>query len=460
MVREFDWPRVFRAALRHGGWLAEAFFERSDGLTLQMENRQLDKTTSGRDVGLALRVLHGERTAFGYTNEISQAAALRLADDLAAAVAAGESSRIGPIVHGQAPPRHQVSRPTEAGTLAGKAELVHRASRRAWGLDKRVRQVKVVYAERRQEIFVANSEGLAVSDLRPYLVFMVQVVAADGGVIQTGYQPVGGLRGLELFDEEPPEAVAEQAARRAVTALTAPPAPGGRMPVVLAGASGGTMIHEAVGHGLEADLSLENLSIYAGKLGQTVASPLITVIDDATLPGRRGSYGCDDEGAPGARTVLIEAGVLKAYLTDRLYARKGGLPASGNGRRESYRHRPICRMSNTFIAPGASDPAAIVRSVDKGLFVARMGGGQVNTANGDFVFEVQEGYLLEGGAVGRPVRGATLVGNGPEVLRSIDMVGADLGWGIGTCGKDAQGVPVADAQPTLRIPEILVGGAV
>jgi TldD protein len=237
-------------------------------------------------------------------------------------------------------------------------------------------------------------------------------------------------------------------------------APGGNMPVVLSSEAGGTMIHEAVGHGLEADLALQNLSVYSGKIGEKVASSIITVLDDGTIPYKRGSGFFDEEGSPTEKTVLVEKGVLKGYMYDRLSAMKAGAKSTGNGRRESYHFRPIPRMTNTMIAPGLSDPKEIVKSLDKGLYVKKMGGGQVNTVNGDFVFEVTEGYLIENGEVGEPVRGATLTGNGPEVLNKIDMVATDLGYGIGTCGKDGQGVPVGDAQPTLRIPEIVVGGDV
>ncbi|MBW1712183.1 MAG: TldD/PmbA family protein, partial [Deltaproteobacteria bacterium] len=218
-------------------------------------------------------------------------------------------------------------------------------------------------------------------------------------------------------------------------------------------------IHEAVGHGLEADLAVEGLSVYTDRLGQEVASPLITVVDDATLPAKRGSFGFDDEGTPAQRTVLIDQGRLTSYMTDRLYARQADMPLTGNGRRESFRFKPTVRMSNTLILPNQTEPEKILSQTDTGLYVLKMGGGQVNTVNGDFVFEVSEGFLIEKGALGRPVRGATLVGNGPEVLKSIDLVGSDLGFGLGTCGKDAQGVPVGDAQPTLRLPELLVGGA-
>jgi TldD protein len=232
------------------------------------------------------------------------------------------------------------------------------------------------------------------------------------------------------------------------------------MPVVLSSEAGGTMIHEAVGHGLEADLAQSGLSVYSGKIGERIASPIITVVDDSTLPGRRGSFRFDDEGTEAHRTLLVDRGVLKTFLYDRLTAMKDGARSTGNGRRESYKHRPIPRMTNTMIAPGTADPGEILRMTPKGLFVRKMGGGQVNTVNGDFVFEVSEGYLIENGGIGEPVRGATLIGNGPRVLMSIDRVGSDLGFSIGTCGKDGQGSPVSDAQPTLRIPEITVGGEV
>ena len=232
------------------------------------------------------------------------------------------------------------------------------------------------------------------------------------------------------------------------------------MPVVLSSDAGGTMVHEAIGHGLEADLAGEGLSVYSGQIGKEVASPAITVVDDGTIPGLRGSVGYDDEGNPSTRTVLVENGILKTYLTDFITSLKFNLPLTGNGRRESYRHRPIPRMTNTMIQPGTLNPAEIISKVDKGIFVKKMGGGQVNTVNGDFVFSIAEGYLIEGGSVGEPIRGATLIGNGPKILKSIEYIGNDLGFGIGTCGKDGQAAPVADAQPTLLIPEITIGGEI
>jgi TldD protein len=320
--------------------------------------------------------------------------------------------------------------------------------------------VSVIYRDSIQNICIASSDGTIAEDERIYTLAIIHVVASEGGNLQTGYEPVGGLIGFELFEENLFEEIAVKAAQKAVNMLSARKAPGGRMPVIISAEAGGTMIHEAIGHGLEADLAQQGLSVYTNKIGQQIASPLITIIDDSTLPNKRGSFRFDDEGVVSQRTVLVEKGILKGYMYDRLTAMKEGISSTGNGRRQSYKDRPIPRMSNTFIAPGDGEPDEIIRSVDKGFFVKKMGGGQVNTVTGEFVFEVSEGYIIEKGQVGEPVRGATLIGNGPEVLKSIDMVGNDLGFSIGTCGKDAQGVPISDAMPTVRIPEIVVGGEV
>ncbi|HDZ00090.1 MAG TPA: TldD/PmbA family protein, partial [Nitrospirae bacterium] len=341
-----------------------------------------------------------------------------------------------------------------------KISLVENAGRSAKSVSPRIRQVSVIYRDSIRNIRIATSDGTITEDERIYTLALIQVVAAEGNVLQTAYEPVGGFIGFELFDENPFEEIAVKTARKAVMLLNAGKAPGGRMPVVISAEAGGTMIHEAVGHGLEADLVQQGLSVYTGKIGRQIASPLITIIDDSTLPDKRGSFRFDDEGITAQRTVLVEKGILKGYMYDRLTAMKEGVSSTGNGRRQSYKDRPIPRMTNTFIAPGDEDPGKIISSVDKGFFVRKMGGGQVNTVTGEFVFEVSEGYLIEKGQTGELVRGATLIGNGPEVLKSIDMVGNDIGFAIGTCGKDAQGVPVSDAMPTVRIPEMVVGGEV
>jgi len=321
-----------------------------------------------------------------------------------------------------------------------------------------VRQVMAMFRDGVARFQTVNSLGEFTGSERVGTMFVAQVVAESGGVMQTGYESLGACRGFELFREKSAEEIALAAARRAVLMLGARRAPGGTMPVVLSSEAGGTMVHEAIGHGLEADLVQSGISVYRGRIGEQVASPLVNVIDDATIPYARGSFPFDSEGSPGQKTVLVENGILRGYLYDRLTAMKEGCSSTGNGRRESYHAKPIVRMTNTLIAPGSSDPVEIVRAVPAGLFVKKMGGGQVNTVTGDFMFEVSEGYLIENGVVGEPVRGATLTGNGPDVLKKILMVGSDLGFAIGTCGKDGQGVRVADAQPTMLIADMVVGG--
>lgn len=457
-----DYHGVLRKALRRGGEYADIFIEMTTPLAIVCEDNHIEKILTGIERGAGLRLVAGQRTAYAYTNELTTASLLELAEAVSSAAADGQGRPKQAICLTKRLPsvEQHVRILPEAVGIERKVALVSGANRRARAVDHRIRQVQVIYRESRQQVLIANSDGSFSEDDRRYLTAIVQVVAADGGVIQTGYESAGGIMGMELFEAVDFEKTAETAAQRAVMMLSARKAPAGRMPVVLSSDAGGTMIHEAVGHGLEADLAQSGLSVYSGKLGQQIASPLVTVVDDATLPGRRGSYRFDDEGTPAQRTVLVEQGVLKSYLYDRLTAVKDGVCSTGNGRRESYRHRPIPRMSNTMICPGTSNPSEILRSTPNGLFVKKMGGGQVNTVNGDFVFEVSEGYLIENGRIGEPVRGATLIGNGPAVLLSIDKVGSDLGFSIGTCGKDGQGAPVSDAQPTLRIPEITVGGEV
>lgn len=454
---------VLRRVLRNGGEYADLYLERTSPLAIQCEDDRIEKVIAGRECGAGLRLISGKRTTYAYTNELTTSSLLELADAMSRSVssrhASGERSisLLGTPLGGNGSFVKQL--PKKISTDK-KADMVKRANHVARNYDPRVRQVQVTYRENCQEILIATSSGEVIEDTRHYLTAMVHIVVSDGVTVQTGYESVGGLTGMELFDAEPLEIAAEKAARRALMMLNARKAPAGRMPVVLSSDAGGTMIHEAIGHGLEADLAQSGLSVYSGKVGQQIASPLVTVVDDATLPGKRGSFCMDDEGTKAQRTVLVEKGILKTYLYDRLTAMKDGTLSTGNGRRESYRHRPIPRMTNTMIEPGATKPADILKVTQTGLFVRKMGGGQVNTVNGDFVFEVSEGYLIENGRIGDPVRGATLVGNGPGILMSIDLVGSDLGFSIGTCGKDGQGSPVSDAQPTLRIPEITIGGEV
>jgi len=460
---DIDSHSILKRALKNGGEYADLFIERGTPFSIMCESGRVEKVLSGLDCGAGVRLIFGLRTAYAYSNEISLSALIALADAVSQAVA-GEASASRDAVMNltRKNPRvvFHIEKAPEAVSTDQKVGMVLQADSIARSIDSRIRQVTVAYRENRQQVLIANSEGSIAEDERMYLTAVVHVVAADADVVQTGYEPVGGFAGMELFDRYPLEQAAEIAGKRAVMMLSARKAPAGRMPVVLSSAAGGTMIHEAVGHGLEADLAQSGLSVYSNKIGQRIASPLVTVVDDATLEGKRGSFRFDDEGTEAERTVLVDNGVLKTFMYDRLTAMKDRARSTGNGRRESYKHRPIPRMTNTMIVPGKSDPEEIVQTTPNGLFVKKMGGGQVNTVNGDFVFEVSEGYLIENGSIAEPVRGATLTGNGPQVLMSIDRVGSDLGFSIGTCGKDGQGSPVSDAQPTLRIPEITIGGVV
>lgn len=459
-LENMDLSRILRTALGGGGEFADIYFEEGMSTAVVCEDGKIERIVSGTDRGVGIRVISDLRTAYAYTNEISEQSLLNLAGTVSRAVQGGAFGAAIDMRTKVVGPGFPIRIFPESVPLQEKVALVRRADAAARRLDNRVRQVMVVYRDGQVRTQIANSLGEFVEANRTGTVFLAQVVAADGDVIQTGYEPVGGYRGFELFEEFNPEEVAQAAAGRAVMMLSARKAPAGTMPVVISAEAGGTMVHEAIGHGLEADLAQSGMSVYAGKVGTVVASPLVTVIDDATIPHARGSYSFDDEGVAGQRTVLVENGVLKGYLYDRLSAMKDGCRSTGNGRRESYHAKPIVRMTNTLIAPGDTSPESIIREAERGLLVKKMGGGQVNTVTGDFVFEVSEGYLIENGVVGEPVRGATLTGNGPEVLKKVTKIGSDLGFGIGTCGKDGQGAPVSDAQPTLLISEITVGGAV
>ena len=467
MIHDIPYQEILREVLREGGDFADLFFEQTYSILVICEEDRIEKVISGQDIGVGLRILLGGRTIYGFTNQITEEALLHLAGRIRRAIKEGGEEGVINLNHHFPSP---ISSPQISNTpftiekhpkevsIEERISVVKLANDFARRLDPHVQQVKVLYRDVSQILSISNSEGILTEGERVGTTFSVQVVSVKGDVIQTGYEAVGGTMGFGLFGLYPPEEVAEVATRRALLMLSARKAPMGRMAVVLSSEAGGTMIHEAIGHGLEADLAQQGLSVYSKKIGEKVASPLITVVDDPTIPQKRGSYAFDDEGVASQRTVLVEEGVLKGYLYNRLTALKEGVKSTGNGRRESYQHKPIPRMSNTLIVPGKMKPEEIIHSVEKGLFVKKMGGGQVNTVNGDFVFEVSEGYLIEKGSVGEPVRGAILIGNGPQILKEIDMVGDDLGFGIGTCGKDGQGVPVSDAQPTLRIPEIVVGG--
>ncbi|WP_243138197.1 TldD/PmbA family protein [Heliorestis acidaminivorans] len=444
--------------MSHGGDFADIYIEKKALNGIGCEDNKIERINSGTDAGAGIRVIAGDSTAYAYTNDVSfdgLAHAARVASHGARGDQVRKSRDLSTPL---APVDLSVQLRPDEVAIEKKVEKVLAANQHARTLDDRIKQVTVGFGDIIQQVTIANTEGVFVEDERIRSRFIVHAVAADGSLIQTGYEALGGSVGFEIFEEEAPEDIAQKAVDRALLMLEAKPAPSGTMPVVMAAEAGGTMVHEACGHGLEADLVQKGLSVYGGQKGQEVASPLVTVIDDGTIRGKYGTIRFDDEGTKGQKNVLIEKGVLKEFMYDRFTASKEKRESTGNGRRESYQHKPVPRMTNTLIAAGDEDPSAIIKDTKEGLLVKKMGGGQVNTTNGDFVFDVAEGYIIKDGEIVHAVRGATLTGNGPEVLRKVDRVGKDLGYAIGTCGKEGQGVPVSDAQPTMRIQSLIVGG--
>lgn len=458
MLNKGDLQEVLALALKHGGDFADIFVEEKRTVGVGCEADKIERINTGIDVGAGIRVISGETTAYGYTNDLSLDGLIEAAKVVSHVARGAERDVSVKLSEVRSNLDFVIQERPDQVSIDQKVELLLKANKLVRGYDSRIKQVTVGYGDVIQKVIIANSEGEYVEDERIRTRFIVNAVAAEGTTIQTGYNAVGGVAGFELFRENNPEDVAMEAARRAILMLQAQPAPAGKLAVVMAGEAGGTMVHEACGHGLEADLVQKKLSVYAGKKGQQVANPQVTVIDDATLKGKYGFYRFDDEGTPSEECVLIKEGILTDFMYDRLTARKEGRKSNGHGRRESYQHKPVPRMGNTYIAPGKEDPERIIKDVPNGLLVKKMGGGQVNTTTGDFVFDVAEGYLIKDGQIAAPVRGATLSGNGPEVLNVVARVGKDLGYTIGTCGKDGQGAPVSDAQPTILIPDMVVGG--
>ena len=453
-------PAEEYAAALAGADYGEVFLEEAGWTSATLENSRVRDISSGSDGGLGLRLLRRRGDAvevfFGSGPDAGPAAAARLRADLLPAASGPVPRFAEPLSRGVTPRLDPAGVPLER-----KVALLRALDRAVRSEFPCVRQVTATYADRAQRTRVLNTDG---TDARQSLLsttLSVSVVVEENGRLQAGFEALGAQRGYELLsDGDAPFDAARRAAARALAKLRAPKAKAGEMPVVLSSAAGGTFIHEAIGHSLEADHVQEGSSpAYRGAVGKRIAPDAITVIDDPTLPFQRGSYFFDDEGAPAAPTALVSNGVLRSYLYDRATALRENLASNGHGRRESFRARPFPRMSNLYIAPGPDDPAEIVASLARGLLVTRMGGGQVNTATGEFVFEVDEGFWVEGGEIKHLVRDANLLGIGPEVLRAIDRVGWDVGWGIGTCGKEGQSVPVSDGQPTIRLPKVVVGGA-
>jgi TldD protein len=448
--------RVLERALVRGGELAELYAEARQGFSLSLDDHRVERPQGGRERGACVRVVQGESTYYGYVDGLEEEDLLRVADSVAQALR-GEERLPASLPAPTAANGHPVLSRPEAIEAERKADLLRSCEERARAAGAEVSQARLGYVESRRSVEVYNSYGRAASDDRTRVRLSAQVVARRNGRVETGTDTRGGHAGWELLETDPEE-VAERAAHKALTQLDAVDAPTGRLPVVVGNGFGGVLLHEAVGHGLEADAIQKRASVYAGKLGERLAPGFVTAYDDGSRPGDWGSDGIDDEGTPTGRTTVIEEGRLSSYLYDLLRARRDGVESTGNGRRESFRHVPVPRMTNTFFAPGEATADELIAGIERGLYAVSFGGGQVEPATGDFVFGVSEGYLIEGGQVTAPVRGATLVGNGLEALGAIDGIAGDLEIASGYCGKAGQSVAAGVGQPHVRIRELTVGG--
>ncbi len=461
-ITERDLESYLSEALSAGGDYADLYFEYLTTSQISIDESIVKSATQGVSLGVGVRVIAGERTGYAYSDDLSSEK-VRKAARTAARIAEGPShvDKIGLEETDRRDLYPVLTAPSET-SLAERVALVKRADSAARAYDSRVFQVQAVYADNLRQVLVATSDGTLTYDRQPLARLSVAVLAREeNGTPARGSAGGGGRVALEYFlTEKTPEHFAREAARQAVVQLGAVDAPAGEMTVVLGPGWPGILLHEAVGHGLEADFNRKKVSAFSDRIGEQVASPLCTVVDDGTIASRRGSLNADDEGISTQRNVLIENGVLRGYLQDKLSSRILGSRSTGSGRRESYQHIPMPRMTNTFMLAGESDPDEIVRSVPNGLYCANFGGGQVDITSGNFVFSASESYLIEGGKVTRPVRGATLIGNGPESLRHVSMVGKDLKLdeGVGLCGKEGQSVPVGVGIPTIKIDRMTVGG--
>lgn len=437
---------------------ADIYLESKSTLGVVLDNKKIERITRGSRVGAGLRVIYGGRTYFAFTEDLSEMALFQIAGDLA-------NKEIGKnilvenkyeLLEGKDDYLYNTNK--EKGSLKEKADLLIHLNELAWQNKESLIQLTLTYGDVDQEVYIMNSNGVYVHDKRPRVKSIIQGIFQKDQQIQSAYDVVGAIGDYGFIKTRNMESLLAGVKLKGENLLNAKEAPSGTMPVIVSGEAGGTMVHEACGHGLEADIVKKGMSVYGEKIGEKVASELISVVDDGTIKGRYGSSFYDDEGTKTKENILIEKGILKGYMSDLQSAIELGIEPTGNGRREGYHAMPITRMTNTYISKGKESKEDIIASVDDGLFVKHMGGGQVNTATGDFVFEVSEGYLIKNGKIGVQVRGATLIGNGPDVLNKIDMVANDFGYSLGTCGKDGQGAPVADGQPTLRIPSLVVGG--
>lgn len=444
---------ILFSATSEGAEFAEVFYENKDISAVAIENGKIEDVYQMNDIGVGIRVINGEQVSYAYTNDLSLENLSELAHKAGEAVKGKAQEVILPSDKAVAPKLENV----EHFTVENQIQMLKEADQ-LLREQAHLKQASLGCTDSKQEVIIANTRGLYVEEERYRRRANCRVVLENEGNLQTGYSSIGVTGNTPLFDEENFNGLSLNAYKHGNTLLEAKPCQGGKLPVIMASSAGGTMVHEACGHGLEGDLVERGVSAYKGKLGEQVAVPEITVIDNGAAEGRYGSSYFDDEGHKTQETRLIEDGILQQYMCDFHTSQKTGWQQTGNGRRESYRYRPQTRMTTTLIQAGTEEPEAIIKGVKEGLLVTKMGGGQVNPLNGDYVFDVSEGYWIKDGEVVHAVRGATLAGNGPESLNNVSAIGKDLGYAIGVCGKGGQGAPVADAQPTMRMENLVIGG--
>ena len=447
--------------MRGGVDYADLYFQVSRSESWSFEDGIVRVGSFDLDQGVGVRANSGEKTGFAYSDELVLPALEQAAGAARAIARQGQQRRVAAWQKSSAKPLYPAGDPTTSVDDVDKTRLLGRIDAATRDLDSRVEQVILSLASSQDLVLVAASDGTMAADIRPLVRMNVSVILADGDRREQGYAGGGARSDLNYFlDGDLPMTYAREAVRQASIQFEAQAAPAGTMPIVLGPGWPGILLHEAVGHGLEGDFNRKGTSAFSGRIGQQVASPLCTIVDDGTLQDRRGSLAVDDEGTPAERTVLIEDGILCGYMQDKLNARLMGVDSTGNGRRESYAYLPMPRMTNTYMLGGSHEPGEIIESVDKGIYAPNFGGGQVDITSGKFVFSASEAYLIENGKVTAPLKGAMLIGDGPEALKKISMVGNDLALdsGVGTCGKEGQSVPVGVGQPTLKIDEITVGG--
>jgi len=446
------------AALSIGGDFAEIFVEDRTNNGIVMIGGKVESTMSGRDYGAGIRIFKGFNSVYAYTNKTDRDTLIETAKKAAKAVEGNIIDHTINLIKTDVNNINTIQIDPSSVEKTRKVQVMKKAYDTAFNYDDLITQVSVNYTDYIQNIMVANSQGLWKEDTRVRSRLGISSVASKNGEMQSGFYAPGASKGYEFFENLDIDYYAREASRIAVTMVNAKYSPSGRMPVIIDNGFGGVIFHEACGHGLEATAVAKGLSVFAGKVGQQIASPLVTAIDDGSIPNEWGSYSIDDEGTPSQRNVLIENGILKGYMIDMLNARRMNMDITGSSRRQSYRFSPTSRMSNTFIDNGSSKPEEIIASTEKGLYAKNMGGGSVNPATGEFNFAVMEGYIIEKGKIKEPVRGATLIGKGTEVLNKIDMVGNNLLQGQGMCGSVSGSIPANVGQPMIRVSELTVGG--